>query len=163
MAIRKSIDTVRQFWYTGDMSDKVQKTLKEYAPHAHPHPRGNWPAWLAAWRAPDLCPRCGGALMRRKGRRGAFLSCNHYRDTGCKYTRDAPPLDTSARAEKHARYLRTDEKAKASQDKKDKRAAKRAAKARKAAKGKKLQRVMVEQLPVEGFDYSEWGELWKID
>lgn len=31
------------------------------------------------------CPECNGMLVKRRGRYGAFLGCNHYPD--CKYTR----------------------------------------------------------------------------
>lgn len=138
------------------MQNAIIETLRIYAPHLIPHPAAkpaDWAKWLAAWRDPDLCPKCGGALMRRKGRRGQFLGCNRYPE--CTYTRDAPPLDTSPRAERTGRYLTKAERAQASADKKAKRAAKRAKK-----KGKPLQREMVPQLAVVGFDYSEWGKAW---
>ncbi|RMG49032.1 MAG: PD-(D/E)XK nuclease family protein [Acidobacteria bacterium] len=41
-------------------------------------------------RAPT-CPRCGGALRLRRGRRGPFWGCESFPD--CRYTRDAGPGD----------------------------------------------------------------------
>lgn len=156
------------------MQNAVIETLKPYAQHAIPNVvprsipnrddfrqwRADWDRWLAAWRDPQLC-QCGGALVRRKGKRGAFRGCSRYPD--CRFTCDAPQITNEPREERHARYLNKDEKVQASVDGKAKRAAKRLAKERKAAKGKRLQRPLVEQLPVEGFDYAEWGELWAID
>ena len=37
--------------------------------------------------APLACPRCGGSLLRRRGRHGAFFGCSRY--PSCRYTRDA--------------------------------------------------------------------------
>ena len=34
----------------------------------------------------EVCPRCGGELVRRKGRYGEFLGCKNY--PRCKYTRN---------------------------------------------------------------------------
>lgn len=34
----------------------------------------------------DVCPRCGGKLVERNGRYGAFLGCERY--PRCRYTRD---------------------------------------------------------------------------
>ena len=31
-----------------------------------------------------LCPRCGGQLVKRKGKYGPFLGCSHY--PKCRYT-----------------------------------------------------------------------------
>ena len=56
----------------------------------------DWRAWLASFDAsprPDerarevevgACPRCGGELVRRKGRFGEFIGCSEY--PRCKYT-----------------------------------------------------------------------------
>ena len=33
-----------------------------------------------------VCPRCGGPLVRRRGRRGPFLGCSRY--PSCRYSRD---------------------------------------------------------------------------
>jgi hypothetical protein len=32
------------------------------------------------------CPRCGGALLRRRGYRGPFIGCSHYPE--CRFTKD---------------------------------------------------------------------------
>jgi RecB family exonuclease len=34
----------------------------------------------------DACPRCGGDLQQRNGRRGSFLGCSNF--PACRYTRD---------------------------------------------------------------------------
>ena len=36
-------------------------------------------------KAGEVCPRCGGELMRRKGRYGEFMGCSNY--PRCRYTR----------------------------------------------------------------------------
>jgi hypothetical protein len=33
---------------------------------------------------PDVCPSCGGVLLRRSGMNGNFIGCSNY--PGCKYT-----------------------------------------------------------------------------
>ena len=33
-----------------------------------------------------VCPRCGGELVRRKGRYGEFLGCSNY--PRCRYTKN---------------------------------------------------------------------------
>ncbi len=38
----------------------------------------------------EKCPECGGALLKRTGRRGEFIGCSNYPE--CKYTR---PLDSA--------------------------------------------------------------------
>ena len=71
---------------------QVLATLKKYFPNQRPHPAAtdaDWAAWLRAWRAPDLC-RCGGAFVRRKGKRGPFEGCSRYPD--CRSTRPARPI-----------------------------------------------------------------------
>jgi RecB family exonuclease len=35
----------------------------------------------------DACPRCGGDLQQRSGRRGSFIGCANF--PACRYTRDA--------------------------------------------------------------------------
>ncbi len=35
----------------------------------------------------EVCPRCGGTLVKRNGRYGAFYGCANY--PGCRYTRNA--------------------------------------------------------------------------
>ena len=37
-------------------------------------------------KAGEVCPRCGGELVRRKGKYGEFLGCKNY--PRCRYTRD---------------------------------------------------------------------------
>lgn len=181
------------------MHNHILSTIAPYVSHVVPHPattpeqKADWQRWLAAWVEPTLCPRCGGALKRRKGRRGPFVGYGHYPD--CRYTRDALRLPTGAvevcpicagyisstentspfeypytyhRCQKcgtfpGSRFTTKEEKVQVKIDKAAKAEKERIAKSRKAAKGKKLQREMIPQLPVEGFDYKEWGELWVID
>lgn len=38
-------------------------------------------------KAGEVCPRCGGELVRRKGRYGEFMGCSNY--PKCRYTRSA--------------------------------------------------------------------------
>ena len=40
----------------------------------------------------ETCPECGGALVRRHGRYGAYVSCSNY--PTCKYKPPKPVLDT---------------------------------------------------------------------
>lgn len=35
----------------------------------------------------NICPKCGGQLMQKRGRYGAFLGCSNYPE--CRYTRKA--------------------------------------------------------------------------
>ena len=35
----------------------------------------------------DICPRCGGRLVKRHGPYGDFYGCSNYRANNCKYTR----------------------------------------------------------------------------
>ncbi len=35
----------------------------------------------------DICPRCGGVLVKRQGPYGKFYGCSNFSKTGCKYTR----------------------------------------------------------------------------
>ena len=40
----------------------------------------------------ESCPKCGGALVQRFGRYGAFIGCSNYQnDPPCDYTRDLAP------------------------------------------------------------------------
>lgn len=43
-------------------------------------------AGLAADGKAETCPRCGGELVKRKGRFGAFFGCSNY--PGCRYTKN---------------------------------------------------------------------------
>lgn len=40
---------------------------------------------IRAGKDPGLCPQCGGRLVLRIGRRGAFYGCEHY--PACNYTK----------------------------------------------------------------------------
>lgn len=34
------------------------------------------------------CPKCGGKLLYKRGKYGAFIGCENYKDFGCDYTRN---------------------------------------------------------------------------
>lgn len=43
-------------------------------------------AGKAAENGMGVCPRCGGKLVRRKGKFGEFYGCSNYYSKGCRYT-----------------------------------------------------------------------------
>lgn len=49
----------------------------------------DWAAWLQSFEPPQRlgrCPECGGRLVERNGKFGAFVGCEGYPD--CRFTRE---------------------------------------------------------------------------
>jgi len=76
--------------------ERVEEQCAKVSNGLHPHPDvkgGEWAGWLANFKMPVIedCPECGGRLVRKEGKRGAFMGCDRY--PGCRFTKAASEED----------------------------------------------------------------------
>ncbi len=78
------LSTLEAFWAG---FDPALQTAKDAMPQVMVHKPEAEPTG-------DLCPECGGALLRRHGRYGPFVGCSNF--PKCRFTRPEEPPSTGA-------------------------------------------------------------------